>query len=185
MQYSLVMCVTNLPVCLLHFGKYSVACCWFPSCFFLNLKPMAGGGGTLDFNWRGWLREFWGFEILDPGISLGGLIWLEILAVFKTMWSPLVVPVFPNLCACVVVPVYSKCLGDNGKREKASSHSTPPTFFFPLSPASPWRRGFCGGESGSTYLHLQNSLYCYIKINRIIGNLSTEHLKMRRRQKWV
>ena len=114
------MCVTNLPVCLLHFGKYSVACCWFPSCFFLILTP--------DFNWQGWSKDSLGFEILDTGISLGGLIWLQIFWVFKIMWRFVVVPGYPSLCACVVVPVYSKHPGNNGKREQASSHSTQPTF---------------------------------------------------------
>ena len=34
-----------------------------------------GGGGTRDFKWRGWSKDFWGFEIFDSGIFLGTKIW--------------------------------------------------------------------------------------------------------------
>ena len=34
-----------------------------------------GKGGTLDFNWHGWLKDFFGFEIFDSGIFLGRKIW--------------------------------------------------------------------------------------------------------------
>ena len=30
-----------------------------------------GGGGTLDFKWQGWWKNFGGFEIFDFGIFLG------------------------------------------------------------------------------------------------------------------
>ena len=33
------------------------------------------GGGTRDFKWRGWSKDFWGFEIFDSGIFLGTKIW--------------------------------------------------------------------------------------------------------------
>ena len=50
----------------------------------------------------------------------------------------MVVPVYPSQCACVVVPVYSKHLGDNGKRGKASNLPIVPhpLSFFP-SPVPP------------------------------------------------
>ena len=32
-------------------------------------------GGTWDFKWRGWLKDFWGFGIFDSGIFLGTKIW--------------------------------------------------------------------------------------------------------------
>ena len=115
------MCVTNLPVCLLHFGKYSVACCWFPSCFFSDFDSwfqltgmIKGFFGVWNFrywNFFGWLdliRDFWGIQNI---VKIRGSAW-----------------VYPSLCACVVVPVYSKRPGNNGKREKASSRSTTPTF---------------------------------------------------------
>ena len=120
-QFSLVMCVTNLPVCLLHFGKYSVACCWFPSCFFSDFDSWFQLTGMIKGFFGVWNFKYWNF-------LQGGLIWLEIFWVFKTLWRFVVVPGYPSLCACVVVPVYSKRLGNNGKREKASSHITPPTF---------------------------------------------------------
>ena len=30
--------------------------------------PGGGGGGTLDFKWQGWSKNFLGFEIFDFGI---------------------------------------------------------------------------------------------------------------------
>ena len=33
------------------------------------------GGGTRDFKWRGWSKDFFGFEIFDSGIFLGTKIW--------------------------------------------------------------------------------------------------------------
>ena len=32
--------------------------------------PGVGGGGTLDFKWQGWSKDFFGFEIFDFGIFL-------------------------------------------------------------------------------------------------------------------
>ena len=48
-----------------------------------------GGGGTRDFKWRGWSKDFFGFEIFDSGIFFGYenlasifldrfMIWVEI-----------------------------------------------------------------------------------------------------------
>ena len=34
-----------------------------------------GGGGTLDFKWRGWSKDFFGFESFVSGIFLGTKIW--------------------------------------------------------------------------------------------------------------
>ena len=31
---------------------------------------VGGGGGTLDFKWQGWSKDFFGFEIFDFGIFL-------------------------------------------------------------------------------------------------------------------
>ena len=39
------------------------------------LIPRRGGGGTRDFKWRGWSKEFFEFEIFDSGIFLGTKIW--------------------------------------------------------------------------------------------------------------
>ena len=36
----------------------------------------AGGAGTWDFKWRGWSKDFFGFEIFDSRIFWGGKIWL-------------------------------------------------------------------------------------------------------------
>ena len=33
-------------------------------------------GGTRDFKWQGWSKDFFGFEIFDSGIFLGTKIWL-------------------------------------------------------------------------------------------------------------
>ena len=40
-----------------------------------NRKASSQGGGTRDFKWRGWSKDFWGFEIFDSGIFLGTKIW--------------------------------------------------------------------------------------------------------------
>ena len=32
---------------------------------------VGGGGGTPDFKWWGWAKDFSGFEIFDSGIFLG------------------------------------------------------------------------------------------------------------------
>ena len=45
------------------------------SCFILltgTWKRVFPPWGTLDFEWSGWSIEFFGFEILDSGIFLGG-----------------------------------------------------------------------------------------------------------------
>ena len=34
-------------------------------------------GGTRNFKWRGWSKDFLGFEIFDSGIFLGTKIWLR------------------------------------------------------------------------------------------------------------
>ena len=47
---------------------------WAPDTY-----PISGhspGGGTWDFKWRGWSKDFFGFEIFDSRIFLGGKIWL-------------------------------------------------------------------------------------------------------------
>ena len=33
-----------------------------------GVSAPGGGGGTLDFKWQGWSKNFWGFEIFDFGI---------------------------------------------------------------------------------------------------------------------
>ena len=42
-----------------------------------DLRPgrKGGGGGTLDFKWRGCPKVFWGFETFDSRIFLGRKIW--------------------------------------------------------------------------------------------------------------
>ena len=32
---------------------------------------MSSGGGTRDFKWQGWSKDFLGFEIFNSGIFLG------------------------------------------------------------------------------------------------------------------
>ena len=43
--------------------------------FVLQTGGWGGGGGTRDFKWRGWSKDFFGFEIFDSGIFLGTKIW--------------------------------------------------------------------------------------------------------------
>ena len=33
-----------------------------------DLNNRVGGGGTPDLKWRGWSKDFFGFEIIDSGI---------------------------------------------------------------------------------------------------------------------
>ena len=45
---------------------------------YINEKALLdprGGGGTRDFKWQGWWKDFLGFEIFDSGIFLGTKIW--------------------------------------------------------------------------------------------------------------
>ena len=42
----------------------------------LSQAIVPGGGGTWDFMWRGWSKDFFGFEIFDSRIFLGRKIWL-------------------------------------------------------------------------------------------------------------
>ena len=63
-------------------------------------------GGTPDFKWRGWLKDFFGFEIFDSWIFLGMKIWqvffwvawfkFGFFWVFKMIWRFMVVPVYPG-----------------------------------------------------------------------------------------
>ena len=46
----------------------------FNICSHLHLWAMPRGG-TRDLKWRGWSRDFFGFEIFDSGIFLGAKIW--------------------------------------------------------------------------------------------------------------
>ena len=39
------------------------------------LVLQTGGGGTRDFKWRGWSKDFLGFESFVSGIFLGTKIW--------------------------------------------------------------------------------------------------------------
>ena len=41
----------------------------------LLLQTQGGGGGTRDFKWRGWSKDFFGFESFVSGIFLGTKIW--------------------------------------------------------------------------------------------------------------
>ena len=49
-----------------------------------NLVFLPQGGSTRDFKWRGWSKDFLGFEIFDSGtflgtkFGLGSLIWVGI-----------------------------------------------------------------------------------------------------------
>ena len=60
-------------------------------------------GGYSGFKWRGWSKDFWGFEIFDSGILLGRkisqvslfFVWI-FLGVFKTIWRFVVVPAYPG-----------------------------------------------------------------------------------------
>ena len=45
------------------------AAAWFQTSW------IPGGGGTPDFKWRGWSKNFLGFEIFDSEIFLGRKIW--------------------------------------------------------------------------------------------------------------
>ena len=77
---------------------------WGPSTSVgLFLLPSGGGGGTLDFKWRGWSKDFLGFEIFYSGIFLGGKIWpvffgwldlsRDILDI-QTIWRFVMVPTY-------------------------------------------------------------------------------------------
>ena len=41
----------------------------------VTYMPREGGGGTRDFKWQGWSKDFFGFEIFDSRIFLGTKIW--------------------------------------------------------------------------------------------------------------
>ena len=43
-------------------------------------------GGTRDFNWRGWSKDFFGFEIFDSRIILGTKIWQVFIWVAWYIW---------------------------------------------------------------------------------------------------
>ena len=49
---------------------------YFWAVLYTSLRPKIPGGGTRDFKWRGWSKDFFAFEIFDCGIFLGTKIWL-------------------------------------------------------------------------------------------------------------
>ena len=57
---------TRIKLC--HFTQWSLT----P---FIVTQLWAPGGGTRDFKWRGWSKDFFGFEIFDSRIFLDMKIW--------------------------------------------------------------------------------------------------------------
>ena len=49
--------------------------------------PRGWGGGTPDFKWQGWSKDFLGFEIFDSGIFLRSKIWQVFFCVAWFKWA--------------------------------------------------------------------------------------------------
>ena len=73
---------------------------------YIYLSRQRPRGGTPDFKWRGWSKDFFGFEIFDSGIFLGMKIWqvffwmawfkYGFFWVFKMVLRFMVVPMYPG-----------------------------------------------------------------------------------------